>query len=477
MCARVFSLAATSICFVTLARGIASAVAPLPGSPAGAASPAPVASPSTPPAPRFERLSLHAQATDTQQYHGAFPAAYSGPQSLSSNPETAKTVDATVFLGARLGTGTEFYVNEEVDQGYGLGKPATAAGLQYNGTLGVAGFISAEAYKIGSDSSYGRVQRIFLRHTFDLGGDAQPIDPDINQLGGVTTARHLILTAGKFGVTDVFDTNVYAHDSKNDFLNWSIIDMGAFDYPADAWGYTYGASGEWTGEHSTLRAGLFQLSAVPNEIEVEHQAFRQYGSIVEFEQRTSLLGGHPGALKALVYADTGYMGAYANALATAAGSGNPPSTAAVRDDKHVKVGAGLNLAQEIAPNIGVFARLSAMNGTYEAYDFTEIDRSLSGGLSIHGNLYGRPNDAIGLAGDVDGLSQPAQAYFAAGGLGVLIGDGALAYGAEHILETYYKLGFTKNVALTLDFQRIVNPGYNTVRGPVSVLGLRYHVNF
>ncbi len=428
------------------------------------------------PSPTPERWSVHVQATDTQQYHGGFPAAYSGPQSLSARPDTAKTIDATLFLGTRLWKSAELYLDPELDQGFGLGLPG-APGMPYNGTFGVAGFLNGEDYKVGRASAYGRIQRAFVRQTFEFGGEQQKIDPDLNQLGGAEDARHLTLTAGKFAATDVFDTNVYAHDSKNDFLNWAVIDMGAFDYAADAWGYTYGASAEFVNAHSAFRAGVFQLSLVPNQIAIEPVPFRQYSPIVEFEQRTSLFGGHSGSVKALVYGDDGYIGSYADALAAAAKTGSVPNTAAVRTAKHWKVGAGLNLAQEIAPHVGVFGRLSAMNGTYEAYDFSDIDRSISGGLSIDGGLFHRPNDAFGLAGVANSLAAPARQYFAAGGLGILIGDGGLSYGGENILETYYKAGLTPNAAFTVDYQRVTNPGYNTVRGPVSVYGVRFHAQY
>jgi len=444
--------------------------------PAASAAPIPVAAPTTAPTatPKPERFSLHAQSTDTQQYHGAFRAAYSGPQSLSAKADTAKTIDATLFLGTRLWNGGELYLNPELDQGFGLGQPSPP-GQIYEGTVGAAGYLSGEAYKVGRDSSYSRVQRAFLRETIDLGGgQAQSVDPDINQLGGSLGPRHLILTAGKFAVTDVFDNNPYAHDPKNDFLNWTIIDMGSFDYAADAWGYTYGASAELTSGLSSFRVGLFQLSLAPNTIAIEKTPLLQDMPVLEYERRTSLFGGHPGSFKALIYDDDGYMGAYADAVNAAAGTGTAPNTADVRSAKHAKIGEGLNLAQEVLPNVGVFARLSAMNGTYEAFEFTDVDRSASGGVSIDGHLYRRPDDAFGLACAFNAISAPAQRYFAAGGLGILAGDGNLSYGGERVLETYYKAGFTKYFALTFDYQYLTNPAYNTARGPVSVFGLRYH---
>ena len=441
-----------------------------PGTTAATPSPLPSAT------ARPQLWSVHAQATQVQQYHGEFAAAYSGPQSLSSSPDTAKTISSTLYLGARLWRNGELYVNPEIDQGFGLGFPNPAgAPTPYSGTFGVAGFASGEAYKVGSASSYGRVQRIFFRQTFDFGAPQATVEPDINQLGGSVSDRHLTVTLGKFGVTDVFDTNPYAHDPTNDFMNWSIIDMASFDYAADSWGYTYGLSGELTSAQSTLRAGVFQLSAHPNTIAIEHVPFLQYSPILEFEQRTWLLGGHPGAVKGLVYGDYGFMGPYAQAVAAAAGTGVPPNTADVRTARHWKLGGGINAYQEIAPHVGVFTRLSGMNGTYEAFEFTDVDRSACAGVSIDGGLYHRPNDGFGLAGVVNTISAPAQQYFAAGGLGILVGDGALSYSGERILETYYKIGFTGSAAITADYQFVRNPAYNTVRGPVSIFGLRYHV--
>jgi high affinity Mn2+ porin len=436
--------------------------------------PTPIPSPT--PTTDPQRVSIHAQLTQVQQYHGGFPAASSGTNSLSNLPDTAKTVSADLYLGVRLGTGTEFYLNPEIDQGFGLGNPGMPGSI-YFGTVGAAGFVSGEAYKVGSNSSYGRVQRAFLRQTIMLGGVQSSIDAGIDQLAGSTTANYLRLTAGKFSVTDVFDANVYAHDPTNDFLNWSIIDMGAFDYAADAWGYTYGASAELVEGANAIRVGLFQLSKQPNQIAIEPQPFLQYSPMLEFEHDTSLFGGRPGALKALVYADDGYMGAYADAVDAAQGTGLPPNTALVRNQRHVKIGGGANVAQEIAPYIGVFGRASFVNGTYEAYEFTEIDRSLSGGLSINGGLFHRPYDTFGLAGAINGLSAPAQQYFAAGGIGILIGDGALAYTPERILETYYKVGLGPVAALTFDYQRLGYPAYNLARGPVSVFGIRYHLQW
>ncbi|HEV3157407.1 MAG TPA: carbohydrate porin [Candidatus Baltobacteraceae bacterium] len=428
-------------------------------------SPTPSPAPTRPsPSPvNRERWSIHAQTTNLQQYHGAFPAAYSGPESLSSTADTAKTFDATLFLGARLWNGAEAYVNPEIDQGFGL-----------NGTFGVAGFPSGEAYKVGASKPYGRLQRYFLRQTFNSGGESQTVDAGTNQLAGAEDTRHLTLTFGKFSVVDIFDNNSYAHDPRNDFMNWSILDMGAFDYAADAWGYTRGFSAESTRERSALRAGIFQLSTVPNTTQIDPHFLQQFSPVLEYERSTSLFGGHPGKVRVLGYGDYGYMAPLADATDAAAGTGKPPDLSLFRTDKHWKLGGGVNIEQEIAPHIGAFVRLSAQNGSYETFDFTEIDRSLSGGFSLDGKLWKRANDTFGIAGVVNGLSLPHQNFLAADGMGILIGDGALSYAAENILETYYRAGIGSHASITADYQYIANPAYNAARGPVSIISVRLH---
>jgi high affinity Mn2+ porin len=431
------------------------------------------ASPSPTATPRPERWNIHAQLTNTQQYHGAFPAAYSGPQSLQSTPDTAKTFSGTLFIGARLWQGGAFYMTPEIDQGFGLGN-SPGSGQPYNGTFGVAGYLSGEAYKVGAYKWYGRVHRYFIRQTWNHGAPTQAVDDDQDQLADTVAPQHVTLTAGKYSVVDIFDDNPYAHDPRNDFLNWSIIDMGAFDYAADAWGFTYGATAEFVRDASALRVGLFQLSKVPNTTIIEHTPLLQYMPVVEYERDTSLLGGHPGAVKLLAYGDYGYMAPLADATEYALLTGSIPNPVPFRQDRHWKLGGGVNISQELAPHVGAFLRYSAMNGTYEPFDFTDIDRSISGGFSFDGTIWRRPQDSVGIAMAANGISSNEVAYLAAGGMGILVGDDGLSYGGERIFETYYKLGLFKGFSVKGDYQRVNNPGYNTVRGPVSVYGVQIH---
>jgi high affinity Mn2+ porin len=411
-----------------------------------------------------EIWSFHAQFTNVTQYHPSFTSSERGPNSLDPGNRGDETIDLTLFLGVRPWRGGEAYADAEVDQGFGL-----------SDTLGVAAFPSGEAYKVGEADPYVRLPRAFFRQTIDLGGEAGPVEPDANQLAGTRTADNIVITIGKFGVVDLFDTNIYAHDPRADFLNWAIIDAGAFDYAADSWAYTYGGAAEWTQSWWTLRGGVFDLSREPNSKRLE-RGFGQYSVNAEVEERHEILG-RPGKLKLLAFDDRGHMANYLDAVRAAAGTGLAPTVATVRRYSG-KPGISLNLEQEIADGLGLFARASIDDGRKEAFEFTEINRSVSGGLSLNGGRWNRPDDTVGLAGVIDGLSNPALAYFRAGGLGLLIGDGQLkTYGLEKVIETYYSASVIDGIAVSLDWQYIENPAYNADRGPVSVFGFRFHGQF
>ena len=136
-----------------------------------------------------------------------------------------------------------------------------------------------------------------------------------------------------------------------------------------------------------------------------------------------------------------------------------------------------NAEQQVANDIGIFARASWNDGQNEILSFTDIDSSLSAGVSIKGSYWGRPSDTVGLGGAINGLSGAHRDFLAAGGLGLLIGDGRLSYRPEQILETYYAYAIDKNFTITADYQLITNPAYNADRGPVSIFSGRLHGEF
>ena len=411
-----------------------------------------------------EIYALHGQATFVDQYHPAFASPYAGKNSMDPRSLGNETFDMTLFAGLRLWQGGALYVNPELDQGFGL-----------SNTVGVAGFPSGEAYKVGKSSPYFRLQRLFFRQTFDLGGDSQTIAPAANQLGAIQSSDTLVVTAGKISVTDIFDANQYAHDPRGDFLNWAVIDSGAFDYAADSWAYTYGVAAEWNKDWWTLRGGFFDLSRSPNSTELQTD-FGQFQLLGEMEARQSLFGA-PGKIKLLGFLNRGRMGRYNDAVRLADATGGVPDIALVRRYAS-RTGGAINLEQGITDDLGGFARLSLNDGSEEAYEFTEINRSLALGVSLKGTSWGRADDTAGLAFVNNAISGAAQNYLAHGGLGIIIGDGRLPhYGTENIIETYYSLAAANWFSLSADYQLIVNPAYNSDRGPISVLGLRLHGQF
>ena len=410
-----------------------------------------------------ESFAVHGQFTYVEQETSGFRAPYSGPNSLSAN-RGAETADATLFMGARLWPGAEGWLDGELDQGFGL-----------DDTLGVAGFPSGEAYKVGRNQPYLRLPRLFVRQTLNLDAARRNVDASANQLGGSYSDNRVVITAGKFAVSDLFDTNQYAHDPRGDFLNWAAVDAGTFDYAADAWGYTVGAAVEWYQNSWTLRAGVFDLSDVPNSPHLD-PGFHEFQYVAELEHRHEI-AGRSGRVLITAYDSRGRMGLLDAAVSVAEATGNPVDIAAVRRYRD-RTGLSLGLEQELTPHLGLYARLGKAGGNVEPYEFTDIDRTASAGISLKGSGWKRPDDTVGAAAIDNGISAARERYLAAGGLGILVGDGRLPHpGNEQILETYYSFALSRAARLSLDYQWISHPAYNRDRGPVSVVAVRLHAQF
>ncbi|QFI77271.1 carbohydrate porin [Bradyrhizobium betae] len=410
----------------------------------------------------MDDFAVHGQTTVVTQYALPFRAPYSGQNSLSPN-QVRETFDADLYVGFRPWDGAEIWINPEIDQGFGL-----------NGTFGVAGFPSAEAYKVGSTYPYARIPRAFLRQTIDLGGEVQKVDSGLTQFAGSQTSDRLVLTVGKFSVVDIFDSNKYAHDPRGDFLNWTLVNTGAFDYAADAWAFTYGAAAEWYTGPWTFRAGVFDGPVVPNSTDLDPH-FGQFQIVGEVERRYEL-AGQPGKVAVTGYLTRAHIGNFQDAVNLANLTGQPADLSLVRSYTS-KLGIAGNIEHQVVPGVGLFARAGYTPGRSEAYAFTDADATLAGGASISGKFWNRPNDTLGIAGIRNMISAVHQAYFAAGGYSALIGDGQLPHpGAEKIMEIYYTLPIAR-WTLGFDYQFITNPAYNRDRGPVSIVATRLHTQF
>jgi high affinity Mn2+ porin len=420
-----------------------------------------------------DNVNFHGQFTFTWQGYPAIRSPFEGANSLPRGGQGRETNDATLYAGVRLWKGAELWIDPEIDQGFGLAN-----------THGVAGYTSGEAYKFGSVDPYARVQRYFVRQTIDLGGGTQKVEADIHQFAGSQTENRLVLWLGKFAVVDVFDTSKYWNNPKSDFLNWSLLNAGTFDYAGDAWGYTYGAAAEWYQGIFALRGGVFDLSASPAGGGLNASSygldptFKQFQLVGEIEERHQLWG-QPGKVKITGFLSRGNAGSFQDAINLAQATGTDPSLALALVRKYQsRPGVSLNIEQQVSQTVGVFARAGWADGNVEPWDFADIDRTVSAGVSIGGKDWGRPDDTIGIAGVINGIAPIHQTYFNIGGLGILIGDGQLPNpGLEQIIEAYYSYALTASTRVSFDYQFIVNPGYNTDRGPANVFAGRFHSQF
>ena len=411
--------------------------------------------------PESDRWDIHGQTTYLHQGYPAFRALYSGPNSLTTARQAQETWSNSLYLNARLWEGGEVYYNPELLQGFGL-----------SNTVGVAGFPNGEAQKSDFPYPHYNTSRLFLRQTFGFGGDQEQLAAGQQQLAGKVDVSRLTLQAGKFSVLDVFDGNAYAKDTRRDFINWSVWAPGAFDYAADKLGLTYGMTAELNQKQWALRGGYFLIDAESNSNSFDMRVFRRGQYVAELETRYQLFS-QPGKLRAIAWLTSANSGSYRDTL------NNPALNLDIAQTRtgRIKYGYVINLEQAVTDDIGLFSRWSWNDGKTEIMSFTDIDASLSMGASIKGARWGRPDDVIGIGGAFNGLSRDHRDFIAAGGLGPLIGDGALNYRRERVLESYYALALSKRFTLTADYQLITNPAYNADRGPVHIFSGRLHGEF
>ncbi|MCP4615432.1 MAG: outer membrane beta-barrel protein [Bradyrhizobium sp.] len=410
---------------------------------------------------------IHGQMTYVQQGYPNFPALYSGPQSLPPAAQTKNTWTASAFITARPWEGGEIYFNPELVQGFGL-----------SDTTGAAGFPNGEAQKSNFPYPHYNVSRLFLRQTFGLGGEQETVESSYGQMSGKRDISRLTLQVGKFAVHDVFDNNQYAQDPRLDFLNWSIWAAGAFDYPADKVGLTYGAVAELNQQSWAVRGGYFLIGNQSNSNNFDMAVFRRGGYVAELEERYSLFS-LPGKLRVTGWINESFSGSFREAVGLVSlNPGLDPNDAivAVRRGRPM-YGYIVNLEQSLTDDIGAFARWSWNSGKNEISAFTDINASLAFGTSIKGTAWGRSDDRIGLAAAFNSISTEYRDFLAVGGTGVLVGDGMLNYRAERVLEAFYAWRLARNTTLTFDYQFLKNPAYNADRGPISVFSGRLHSEF
>lgn len=405
--------------------------------------------------------SAHGQATVVSQGNWKFRSPYQSSLSFMSLQDMATSETTTLFLAARIWDGGEIIFNPELSGGRGL-----------SGVNGIGAFTNGEITRVGRPEPTPYIARLFFRQTIGFGGEQEKIEDGPNAVAGFRDVNRLTVSIGKLPATDSFDNNRYANDARSKFLNWGMLYNIAWDYPANVRGYDYGISLDYNTKDWAIRYGVFGEPVVSNGKDFDPHFLKANGHILEYEQRYQW-NEQPGAVRLGAYMNLAHMGNYRDAIAL-----NPdsPDITATRQYR-IKYGFLFNWDQQITKEFGVFVRAGWNDGRTESWAYTEADVSGSFGVALKGKHWNRPQDEVGLAYVISGLSAPHRDYLAAGGFDFALGDGKLNYGLENVLEMYYNWEVKKGINLTLDYQLVNTPAYNKDRGPVSVLAIRMHFEF
>jgi len=416
------------------------------------------------------RYWISGQANIIFQWHPTFPAKYSGPNSLTPQAQSATTHVFTLYTGYELTRTTEVFADGEDATGGGIG---TAVGL--------AGYTNLDSVRTVEGVALSKnpyLARLMLRQIIPLSSDMAPADRGPLALATLVPVRRIEFRVGKFDLVDFFDLNAWGTDSHLQFLNWTIDQNGAYDYAANTRGYTDGVILEYDDHWFTARFAEALMPKVANGINLDADVARARSENAELEARGNRFFHRPGVVRLLSYVNHANMGSYEEAIHNyELNPTMPPSIIATRHQGRHKYGFGLNFEQEVTPLIGVFARLGWSDGHNESFAYTEVDRTLELGAFSKGDAWNRRNDRAGVAFTINGISAAHAHYLALGGLGFLLGDGALSYGQEKIFEGFYTAHLWRGLFGAFDFQHINNPAYNQARGPVTVASLRCHVDF
>lgn len=430
-----------------------------------------------------ERWNAYGQFTYIWHQKEAFPAAYTNfngsPNSLRPEKERSYTTTATAFLGLRAWKDAEIYF-----------VPEMISELPLSDLHGLGGSIqNAELEKNGARAPTLYRSRLFLRQTWSFGGEPTPVESGPMQLGGSANSRRFVLTAGNLSIIDIFDKNAYAGDVRQQFLNMNFLTHAAFDFAADARGYSWGLAGEHYHDEWAFRFGRFMGPKDPNQLALDTRFMKYYGDQLEIEHKHDFYG-QPGKVRLLAFRNVENMGRWDDAVnafqsdpnknastctAFNYGSGNTSAPDLCWGRKrNVKIGLGLNLEQGITEDMGVFFRGMKADGKTEVYSYTATDSSISLGTLIKGKRWGRERDTVGIGYAENWLSSSHVTYLGIGGVDGFIGDGRIRYRPEKAFEMFYNINLNRYLWFTLDFQHIINPAYNADRGPVTLYGARVH---
>jgi high affinity Mn2+ porin len=413
------------------------------------------------------RYWLSGQANFVFQTHPSFEAPYSGPHSLLPDWQKAVSRVMTLYTGFRATPSFEILVDIE-----------EAGGNALSAGFGLAGNTDLDIVRNPTLSKAPYLGRGMVHKVFALSSDTVKNNRSYLSLFDTLPRRRIEVRFGKFSLPDFLDTNSVGSDTHFQFLNWTIDNNGAWDYAADTRGYTVGGLIEYDDATWSLRFIEALMPKVANGIDLVWQPWHVHAENLEIEERHSLIPKRAGAIRLLTYFNHANMGIYRDAVEQYQ-NGDVPVPDITNHPWHVtlKYGFTANIEQELTPNITAFARWGWDNGKTESFAYTEVDSTVETGIGFAGAMWHRKQDRAGIAFVSNGIKKDHQNYLADGGLGFLLGDGALTYGRETIEEFYYTVHVWRGIYLAPGLQHINNPGYNRDRGPVVVPTFRAHLEF
>lgn len=416
------------------------------------------------------RYWISGQVNVVLQGYEAFKAEYSGPNSLTNWAQSATTHLLTLNTGYEISQSTEVFADVEDTTGNGVGS---------NG--GLAGYVNLDVVRLlkgAPNANDPYLAQLMVREIIPLTSERVAADRDQLDLATSLPVRRIEVRVGKMDLTNFFDVNTYGTDSNLQFLNWTVDDNGAWDVASNARGYTDAAVVEYDDRSHSVRFAEALMPKVPFGQYLDADLARSRSENLELEARGKHILHRDGVVRGLVFLNHADMGSYrvANAEFLDGTTTTPDISATRREGRH-RYGFGLNMEQEITNDIGIFGRLGWSDGHNEAFCYTEDDRTLQIGGVVKGGSWRRSSDRAGIAFVANGIVAEHQEYLALGGLGIMLGDDGLTYGSERIVETFYTAHLWRGFSMSYDFQHVTNPGYNQVRGPVSVSAVRFHTEF
>ena len=413
----------------------------------------------------WNRFWISAQGNFIRQQHSTFPARYSGPNSLQPDAEHKTSRIETLYTGFQITKQLEILCDVESAGGAGL-----------SDALGIAGFTNVDVVRNPTLGEEPYVSRVMLHYTLPLSKETTEATRNPLALASIVPVRRLEIRLGKMSTVDFFDLNSVGNDSHLQFMNWAVVNNGAYDYAADTRGYTYGLVFEYYARSWAARFGEMLMPTVANGIQLDWNLARARGENFEVEYHTDWIPKRPTIVRALGFVNHANMGSYRDAIhGYLTGKDAVPDVTLYRKQGRVKYGFGFNVEQQLSPLWRAYGRLGWNEGANESFAYTEIDRTAQIGSDFRGNPWRRSGDKLGAAFVTNGISGDHRQYLALGGLGFILGDGALNYGLEKILETYYTAHIWRGISAAVDYQHVTNPGYNRDRGPVNVVSFRVHV--